>query len=697
MYQDPRTLTPQRPSVAQNLSASRHPTSFAAPNDVIYKEELEINPESQQKLEKEFEVVRHSLQESHLTLSQRKRQLEDERNLNQRLRSQSRGPGSDIKSPGFVSTSNFNPHFAQAQNENSQLERRVQELQAELKLKSGTGQGIGSSSMEQTFESRLVDEQVKQILLMNQTLELKHKENLMQIYQEENTRLKQLLERTNQSSGQSQSVELMREITLKNDRIRELESEVTQLKLRSNSGAQDGKEIITLKREIQGRDETIRNLELSLSSHKQTQANLAKDNQMLTKQILDLNDELDRMNIPKLKKDIDEYVRRIKILEIENTEVKRENNAMKGDLGFLEREVASLKKSDSELRKETSFLSRENTELKRDVNELRLNSTAGKGPNPDISRLQSTIESLGERNRQLETEVKNKEWEKQVLKERSMSPMMSPTKDKSTVKKRYLGEDQEDGDLTDKEIMGEVSVEEMMKLEERIKEFGDCNEDLQMLINKLRSKIGAHGGTAATNVSSSSIRIEEKQYKSKDGERFQKLLNDFEFNIDTMGKTSKKSTMEMADLMKHLEMILNQNKRNEEINMKQQIMFRNYSVMSEELMDLKEAYRLLQIKHNELVNVNLGYENQIEKLILEIKNNKAYFNKLVEENEEVKRNEKALIKEVAECKRLEGQTNAKWEDIRQKTGSLEKENCHLQDQLTNFKRDLSNLKSSRQF
>jgi chromosome segregation ATPase len=689
MYYDPRTPTSQRTSAAQNLSASRHPTAFAPQNDVIYKEEVEINPESQQKLEKEFEAVRHHLQESHVTLSQRKRQLEEERDLNQRLRSASRGPGSDIKPQTFVSTSNFNPNFAQAQNENSQLERRVQELQAELKLKSGTGQGISSPSTDQTMENRLVDEQVKQILLMNQTLELKHKENLLQILQEENARLKNLLERPNLHSGQTQTVELMKEITVKNDRIRVLESEVTQLKLRSNSGAQESQELSSLRRDIKMRDESIRSLELNLASQKQSQANLTRDNQLLTKQILDLNDELDRMNIPKLKKDIDEYVRRIKFLETENGNLKRENTPMKEDLSFLEREVSGLKN-------DLKNLSRENTDLKRDVNEARLNTTAGKGNNAEISRLQSTVDSLSERNRHLETEVKNKEWEKQVLKERSLSPMMSPTRDQQTTKKRYtsIGEEREDGDLTDKQIMGEVSVEEMEKLEDRIKEFGSCNEDLNKLIHKLRSKLNGQG--SSTNVVSSSVRVEEREYKSKDGERFQKLLNDFEYNIDSMGKTSKKGSVEMADLMKHLEMILNQNRRNEEMNMKQQIMFRNYSVMSEELMDLKEAYRLLQIKHNELVNVNLSYENQIEKLIAEIKNNKAYFNKLVEENEDVKKNEKSLMKEVAECKRLEGQTAAKWEDMRQKTNSLEKENSHLQDQLTNFKRDLSILKSSRQ-
>ena len=105
----------------------------------------------------------------------------------------------------------------------------------------------------------------------------------------------------------------------------------------------------------------------------------------------------------------------------------------------------------------------------------------------------------------------------------------------ATVKKRASQEfDIDELLLREGGLIGEVSLDEMMKLESRIREFGDCNLDLEDIIYKLKAKIN---GTEYVpphnhNCSNYSSYSSDRKFSNKDAERFGKMLSDLRSQID---------------------------------------------------------------------------------------------------------------------------------------------------------------------
>ena len=99
----------------------------------------------------------------------------------------------------------------------------------------------------------------------------------------------------------------------------------------------------------------------------------------------------------------------------------------------------------------------------------------------------------------------------------------SPDRAVTTVKKEgILHANIDDLLLQEGGLMGEVSYEEMIKLEDRIKEFGDCNLDLEDIIYKLKSKMQGteYKPPHNHNCSNYSSNSSERKFSNKEAERF---------------------------------------------------------------------------------------------------------------------------------------------------------------------------------
>ena len=101
-------------------------------------------------------------------------------------------------------------------------------------------------------------------------------------------------------------------------------------------------------------------------------------------------------------------------------------------------------------------------------------------------------------------------------------------------------------------------------------------------------------------------------------------------------------------MVSQLELIMLNNRKHTEIEIKYHMMMKNYQEALDNLSELKDRYRQLEIKHNTVVSVNQQNEAHIEKLIGQIHDNKEYFKKLVLEIQNLKMREKDNAQELGE-------------------------------------------------
>ena len=636
----------------------------------------QFRPDAGKKLENEFEAARSMLHSTHKSLLKQQEDLNNEMSRNSALRSQSRGASPTIN--------RFQPNLV---DENVELENRLRELEGELRLQ--RTQTSAFSPRITMLEQRFVESDAQNFLKNNQNTELLHLQKMMNIFEEENQRLRSLydnnlkpsqadveliksniqqvrleideilmaraqmnqkykdlvnhvenLSKENDSlrlipSKRTDSVQvndLIDQLNTRNIRIVELNSELNQLRERLNTQSApspNNNEVYGLRREIETKNSQLREFENMITLQSQNQITLSQNNQVLSSQLYQLKEQLDKIDTMKIKREMDLTNSRIQGLEDENEELRRDLARAKSNNLPTNRgrdDQSTIKK-----------LEDENRHLKRQVD--RLSDQKRQGEEEELS-------------------FRNQDPEDYRGKDSKYSPKHStgitPTRNVTTLKKKGM-DDIDDFLLADRNIMGEVSYEEMMKLEGRIKEFGDCNVELEDLIYRLKAKMAGTEYNSAHFYESgdSSSAIDNKRFSNKDAESFRKILRDLRNQVDRLTSANEHRVQHQVqvgipDVVTQLELIMQNNRKNTEVEIKYHMMMKNYQDITDSLTELKDRYRQMEIKYNTLVSVNIQNETHIEKLIGQIQDNKEYFKKLIGENEGLKLRERDAAQELSD-------------------------------------------------
>lgn len=350
---------------------------------------------------------------------------------------------------------------------------------------------------------------------------------------------------------------------------------------------------------------------------------------MLQQQLMDFKNHLDRIDTSQLKKEMDVSRSKARRAEEEVRTLKKELAIAKSNTKDPE---SGAHTDDGLIRK----LEEENLNLHRMVKEL----SSSKSHLETVSPIRK-VESETKR---VTTSVETTEFgQGQVI----------TTAKKTTA---FTG-DIDELLLREGGLMGEVSYEEMIKLEERIKEFGDCNLELEDIIYKLKAKLlgTEYKPPHHHNCSNYSSNSTERKFRSKDAERFQSMLSELRIEVDRLSGVKSRqagaggSFGGMSDVVYQLEDLMMRNRRLQESDHHYHQLLKNFATVSDELADLKDRYRQLEIKYNTVITVNVQNEGHMEKLLSQIHDNKDYFRKLISDVETLKIKERDLSAELTDC------------------------------------------------
>ena len=668
--------SPDRSSPGGNIriSSDKRPDPSTPTDPRHARYEFGQAPEPMKRLDGEFEAARNLLHNTHKSLLQQQEELNNEMARNSALKSQSRSASPLI--------GRFHPSVAE---ENLELEHRLKELESELQLQKAQTSPI--SLRLASIEQKFAEAEAQSFLQKNQLAELQHLQKLKDIFDQENKRLRDLFEgrlrptesdveliksnivqvrreideilraraalnfkysdlvqqlerlsRENDSlrlnpSKRAESLQmndLIDQLNARNLRIAELNSELSLLRERLNvqtPSQPSNSDLFQLRRELDQKNAQIRELEHMLSIQAQNQLTLSQNNQLLSNQLFQLKGELDRIDTSKLKRDMEVSNYKLKSLEEENQSLRKELTYSRAGHSTNKDEYSTIKKLEDENRK-----------LRRQVDRL----SEQKQPPEQEEVSFRNLNETGAKDKKAATDT---------------TGLATPTRGFTSTKKK-LAEEIDELLLGDKNVMGEVSYEEMLKLEDRIKEFGDCNLELEDLIYRLKAKMtGAdyHSNGQAQFYSSGQSSSTDRRFHNREAEKFQKVLFDLRAQVDRLAdvRAAKQSGAlgsgpGFGDMVSQLEQIMVNNRRHTEIEIKYHMMMKNYQEALDNLAELKDRYRQLEIKHNTVVSVNQQNEAHIEKLIGQIHDNKEYFKKLILEIQNLKMREKENAQELSE-------------------------------------------------
>lgn len=337
----------------------------------------------------------------------------------------------------------------------------------------------------------------------------------------------------------------------------------------------------------------------------------------------------------------------------------------------MEDEMRRLRDQNSEMEAQLRNAQQTAMQLKqeREKSEAKLNERER-----EVAGLQREIDQLGLTNKKMRDELSSPRipnLDQTVLRERSQ---LANDNDNTTPRKFNA--------LNEQSPMLVVNPEEMKKLDQRLQEFDVYNKQLNRAINELQG----HFGSRDPNVSMS-----QNLAPNNANSGMNELIRDLGVKLNYFESVTKKHENSFNTLVQDMEKrFVNQgpNERN--------ILKIIYQVKSqyenEELEMLKALKNELQSKNNALMSEQLASEGQIEKLLADLKNSKEFFNKLVEDLNQMRESEGQARRELAETKRsfnLEA-TKAKESESKAQMGSLEiSRMMELQEQ---NKREIQNMR-----
>ena len=195
----------------------------------------------------------------------------------------------------------------------------------------------------------------------------------------------------------------------------------------------------------------------------------------------------------------------------------------------------------------------------------------------------------------------------------------------------------------------EASHKQLEDLGEKVREFGDCNQELEELILRLRGKVE---GGAEQYYTGSNYGTLERKYRSQEGEKFQQMVNELKTKVDHICVESSNGNNEATKLIIYLEKILRDSHSTQEFLITQQQVLRTHQSIADELLLLKQAYQKLEIKYNALIDINKQSEFHVSKQGAQIGELRETIASLIQENQSLKVRERDANKEAAEAMRL---------------------------------------------
>ena len=653
-------------------------------------------------IDSDLDSARQAMQASQQNVYQQQVELSNQKNLNDNLRSQAfqRSPSPTVR--GFQTN---------LESENALLESRLKELEVELRTNRLKQQSSEPLDSLDSIENRYVEAEATNFLQKNSSIELQHLQRMITILDEENQRLKsihsngqkisesdvmyikqnseqirkeideilraraslnfkycdlqaiverltkenQVLRNGQNKQADSQQVnDLLHQITQRNVQINEMSAELGMLKHRMNvqpmQGAGSSPENLHLRKEIDKKNQLIRELEAMVSTQAQHQLTLNQNNQLLSQQLLELKSQLDRIDTNQIKREIDDNRHRAKQAEDEVRTLRKELAQTKSstkELNFNRTDELIMKKLEDE-NKSLQKIVRDLSAVKQEQDTV----SPVRKPGFDAAKTQAMTETTA----------------------------FTPDRTVTTVKKEaMLPANIDDLLLQEGGLMGEVSYEEMLKLEDRIKEFGDCNLELEDIIYKLKSKMQGteykppHGHVCSNYSSNSS----ERKFSNKEAERFQKMLSELRQQVDRLSGVGGHQTQyqpqqnNMSDVVIQLERLMTRNRQTQESEIQHHLLLRNFNQVSDELMDLKDRHRQLEIKYNTLITVNIQNEAHIERLLVQIQDNKEYFKRLISDIETLKIKDRDSSYELGESMRRNNQLQEINEELNRRSASVQ--------------------------
>ena len=687
----------------------------------LNKQVMEESPKSAEKLEQELEQIRAKLYDSQGLVQVEKNQLSAEKAKNSDLKDQTarwRSP-----SPGI--------NRFDLETENNELEKRLQELEVELRLERANQVGGSySPASPRALESRYQNADPANFLQSNQQSQLEHLQNLKKIFETESLLIKErmeanqvpteadlltlrsrmgkvrqeidsilrakvrlnerynnmagridILQRENESLRSSQSrasdtshlADISREIATRNAKIAELTAELHTLKALLGKQVSSGElvdQLLQARRESDSKSLKIQQLEQSLSNQLKIQLNLSQTNQTLSSQLVEIKAQIDSIDVNRIKKDMADAASKVSSLQKENRHLKQANESSRDTIDTLRNKVRSLEAENKRLSQQVPTgpseaagfqqvgvqrtplaqdSSLQNSELKPHLLVTPKPFAGGEGDShtrPSESKIrpgETASTHIGE----MTTVEKTYDHTPVKMNRAALEDM----RQSQTIADLEAG----------KEPMGVVSLEEMVKLEDRIKEFGDCNQELEDLIYKVKHLMLGMDDADQEDYQEVEEDMEQtnqrwspqnKKHTRADvsqilGEVYQmKGLIQKLANESRGQQTNTNSDSVQTQMLMQLELMRMQNKKQEEVDIRVHLMIQENKKLSDEISQLKERLRDSEIKANTLVALNLQNESQIERLLQQINDNKECFKKLITENETVKVREREILREL---------------------------------------------------
>lgn len=650
-------------------------------------DQVSVVPETIKRLDPEFENVQSKFEASRINLSQQRREFNDEQIRNTILKNRNAPPHMQVNT-GVVTT------------ENAQLEARLYQLEDELRSQRVRNQ-VPENLIRHTegTEKKYQEREAENFLIKNRQTELSHLQRMLNIFEEENNRLKVLydsrqkpsdqdiifiksniarvrneideilraraelnfkynellaqIQRTNaenqmlktqgiRQQDQSQITEITTLLNQRNNKIIELTNELAVLKSRIGLQPQPTRDSSSaLRTELDQKNNKIRELENVLSVQNGNLDLLSNNCKQLASQLKSLQARLESSDPAPLQRELEASNKKLRNLEEENDSLRKEVNHLnksfastgiktQGNTPGVTKEMY-----DSHVR----TLEEENKTLKKKIEIL---SASKLQDNSDVSfsAEQPKVSDFGNG----------------LFATPGRTPI-SDIKSVGGVKDQIIFS-------ADKRILGNVSEEEMHLLERRVNEFGTYNDELESAVHRLKMKIAQLDDERGA-YSEGGIHIKT----GREEEKFEKLVNALQAQVDRLSMTNHMSIDAGHSSIRPVD----------------------YYTNSDNISDLKDKYKQLEIKYNTLLSLNMQNEIHIEKLISQIQDNKAYFQTLITQNEELKQREKDTEVQAAKLYQKSSQLQAQNDELSRTSLAIRTENQALQDQLKSFDQELKNL------
>lgn len=662
--------------------------------------------------EAEYYQTRQRAQEAHVKLQQEQMSLSNEKALNSELRAQiQRSPGRhphQTMRVGAVVMERQDP-------ETSALEQRLYQLSMEIEAQRGNyNQTTDLLSQRETL---LEESEARHFLQKNEVQELQHLGRMANIFEQENRLLAGLcdssiapsatdiekikqnivdvraeidgilkargllnqrfeevvaeslrLKKENAILRQLQTREedlrhiesLGREIVIRNQKIKELTAQLQGGGAiptdRENSQSTNGWDTVRLKREINEKARQQVELESSLQVSQQREQSLMQNNRLLSQQLFELKKQQIRSDTAHDSKEKDELLAKVSSLEIQNAALSKELTNTRNALQEAGR-LTPRRESDSDGVRQ---LERENMRLRQTLESIsagkwsNLPTAASNSKTPDTKQ---DISFRAEDESQRLTDIHVKDFGETT----DLSALAGRSALHSKRQDRQLGGsvDIDDVLLSEEGIMGVVSLEEMVKLELRVREFGDCNLELEDLIYRLKSKMTGTDldGTRANKLeiipdspeNSAPNQISEKQRDEL--HEIKHMLTELKMKIEfaehqksSLHPNPKSSCQ--GNCMNLVELLMEQTRRHASAEVRFHQASQNLKLTQQELLELKDEHRTLQIQFNTLSAANLQQESQIETLLAQHQDQKNQLVSIFSEQEHLRQNTQTIFSQL---------------------------------------------------